>query len=156
MAVPGTDGYLSRYTHRVAISNSRLIAADQTGVTFRCKDYRIEGPGRYKAMTLKPGEFIRWFLIHVLPKGFHRIRHCGLLASSTKAETIARARELIAAATPAQTAQKRQAPDSAAATDRLDHPCPCCFETVSRLNSKTRAASRRLLPSLKTNCRTAA
>src|SRR5207244_9732676 len=71
--------YLSRYTHRVAISNSRLIAADATGVTFSYKDYRIEGPGRYKTMTLKPDEFIRRFLIHVLPCGFHRIRHCGLL-----------------------------------------------------------------------------
>ena len=78
--------YLSRYTHRVAISNSRLIAADATGVTFRYKDYRIEGPGRYKTMTLKPDEFIRRFLIHVLPKGFHRIRHYGLLASGTKAD----------------------------------------------------------------------
>src|SRR5216684_1430797 len=73
--------YLSRYTHRVAISNSRLIAADATGVTFSYKDYRIEGPGRYKTMTLKPDEFIRRFLMHVLPNGFHRIRHCGLLAS---------------------------------------------------------------------------
>ena len=84
--------YLSRYTHRVAISNSRLITADATGVTFSCKDYRIEGPGRYKTMTLKPDEFIRRFLIHVLPNGFHRIRHCGLLASGTKTETIARIR----------------------------------------------------------------
>src|SRR3984957_15140218 len=80
--------YLSRYTHRVAISNSRLIAADATGVTFSYKDYRIEGPGRYKTMTLKPDEFIRRFLIHVLPNGFHRIRHYGLLASGSKAETI--------------------------------------------------------------------
>ena len=76
--------YLSRYTHRVAISNSRLIAADATGVTFSYKDYRIEGPGRYNTMTLKPDEFIRRFLMHVLPNGFHRIRHCGLLASGTK------------------------------------------------------------------------
>jgi hypothetical protein len=91
--------YLSRYTHRVAIANSRLIAADASGVTFSYKDYRIEGPGRYKTMTLTPTEFIRRFLMHVLPKGFHRIRHCGLLASGAKAETIARARELIAAAT---------------------------------------------------------
>jgi hypothetical protein len=118
--------YLSRYTHRVAISNSRLIAADETGVTFRYKDYRIEGPGRYKTMTLKPGEFIRRFLMHVLPKGLHRIRHYGLLASGSKADTVARARELIAAATPAQTAQKQQASDSAAATDKPAHPCPCC------------------------------
>ncbi|MGH6740186.1 MAG: IS91 family transposase, partial [Bradyrhizobium sp.] len=118
--------YLSRYTHRVAISNSRLIAADQTGVTFRYKDYRIEGPGRYKTMTLKPGEFIRRFLIHVLPNGFHRIRHYGLLASGTKADTIARARELIAAATPVQSAHNQQAADSTAATDKPAYPCPCC------------------------------
>jgi putative transposase/transposase-like zinc-binding protein len=118
--------YLSRYTHRVAISNSRLIAADETGVTFRYKDYRIEGTGRYKIMTLKPGEFIRRFLMHILPKGVHRIRHYGLLASAGKADIIARARELIAAATPAQTAQKQQAADSAAVTDKPVHPCPCC------------------------------
>ena len=67
--------YLSRYTHRVAISNSRLIAADATAVTFKVKDYRVEGPDRYTTMTLEVGEFIRRFLIHVLPKGFHRIRH---------------------------------------------------------------------------------
>ena len=118
--------YLSRYTHRVAISNSRLIAADATGVTFSYKDYRIEGPGRYKTMTLKPDEFIRRFLMHVLPNGFHRIRHCGLLASGTKTETIARARQLIAAATPAQTAPTQRAPDNAAATDDPSNPCPCC------------------------------
>ena len=88
--------YLARYTHRVAISNSRLIDAKR-GVRFKFKDYRIEGPGRYKTMTLEPAEFIRRFLLHVLPKGFHRIRHYGLLASSrTKAETLAQARELIA------------------------------------------------------------
>src|SRR6195256_5605131 len=118
--------YLSRYTHRVAISNSRLIAADATSVTFSYKDYRIEGPGRYKTMTLKPDEFIRRFLMHVLPNGFHRIRHCGLLASGTKTETIVRARQLIAAATPAQTAPTQQAPDNAAATDDPTNPCPCC------------------------------
>ncbi len=116
--------YLSRYTHRVPISNSRLIAADATGVTFSYKDYRIEGPGRYK--TLKPDEFIRRFLMHVLPNGFHRIRHYGLLASGTKTETIERARQLIAAATPAQTAPTQPAPDNAAATDDSTNPCPCC------------------------------
>jgi hypothetical protein len=80
--------YLSRYTHRVAISNRRLISADQTGVTFRWKDYRIEGPGRYQTMKLSTHEFIRRFLIHVLPRGFHRIRH--------RAANIASARELLA------------------------------------------------------------
>jgi integrase len=76
--------YLSRNTHRVAISNSRLIAADQTSVTFKVKDYRVEGPGRYTTMTLGTHEFIRRFLLHVLPKGFHRIRRCGLLAGGTR------------------------------------------------------------------------
>ena len=88
--------YLSRYTHRVAISNRRLVAADDGGVSFRWKDYRIEGPGRWKTMTLTPHEFIRRFLMHVLPKGFHRIRHYGLLASGHRAANIARARELLA------------------------------------------------------------
>ncbi|TIS52677.1 MAG: IS91 family transposase, partial [Mesorhizobium sp.] len=74
--------YLSRYTHRVAISNSRLIALNEAGVTFRVKDYRRNGSERYRTMTLEAGEFIRRFLLHVLPKGFHRIRHYGLLASA--------------------------------------------------------------------------
>ena len=88
--------YLSRYTHRVAISNRRLISADETGVTFKWKDYRIEGPGRYKTMTLSTHEFIRRFLMHVLPKGVHRIRHYGLFANGNRAANIARARELLA------------------------------------------------------------
>jgi Putative transposase/Transposase zinc-binding domain len=117
--------YLARYTHRVAISNSRLIKADETGVTFRYKDYRIKGPARYKTMTLAPAEFIRRFMLHVLPKGFHRIRHYGLLASCrTKAETLARARALIAATTPAA---KMQCNDEATASiEQPAHPCPCC------------------------------
>jgi hypothetical protein len=124
--------YLARYTHRVAISNRRLIKADATGVTFTFKDYRINGPGRYKTMTLEPGEFIRRFMLHVLPKGFHRIRHYGLLASSrAKAATIERARDLIQKAAPAQAlASKPTAADDASATtaapDKPEHPCPCC------------------------------
>jgi Putative transposase len=122
--------YLARYTHRVAISNSRLIKADERGVTFRYKDYRVEGPGRYKTMTVAPGEFIRRFMLHVLPKGFHRIRHYGLLASSrTKADTIERARELIKLATPPQpprSTKPHEAPASTEATDKPIHPCPCC------------------------------
>src|SRR5262245_65805252 len=92
--------YLSRYTQRVAISNSRLISADADGITFKYTEYRLEGPDRYKTMTLEPGEFIRRFLMHVLPKGFHRIRHFGLLVNGgdTRAEKLARARQLIAAA----------------------------------------------------------
>jgi len=87
--------YLARYTHRVAISNSRLLACDDKGVTFKWKDYRLEGRERYKVMTLPFHEFIRRFLMHVLPAGFHRIRYYGLLASGKRAENIARARELL-------------------------------------------------------------
>ena len=87
--------YLSRYTHRVAISNSRLIAMDERGVTFRWKDYRAKGRTRYKAMTLEPSEFMRRFLLHVLPGGFHRIRHYGLLANGSRRASLALARELL-------------------------------------------------------------
>jgi len=87
--------YLSRYTHRIAISNHRLIKADEAGVTFKWKDYRVEGPDRYKTMTLPVDAFIRRFLNHVLPKRFHRIRHYGLLANGNRAANVARARELL-------------------------------------------------------------
>jgi hypothetical protein len=117
--------YLARYTHRVAIANSRLISADQTGVTFKWKDYRIEGPGRYKSMTLPTHEFIRRFLIHVLPKGLHRIRHYGLFANGkNRAANIARARQLLAAPQ-----NREQHLDPAAEPDQpraLPMPCPCC------------------------------
>jgi hypothetical protein len=75
--------YLSRYTHRIAIANSRLLRANKDSVTFKWKDYRIKGDKRYKTMDLKTDEFIRRFLIHVLPNGFHRIRHYGLLSNKT-------------------------------------------------------------------------
>jgi hypothetical protein len=113
--------YLSRYTHRVAISNRRLIAADAKAVTFKVKDYRIDGPGRYKTMTLDAHEFIRRFLIHVLPKGFHRIRHYGLLASGVKADNLALARKLLDVAPPPP------GPEPAASDPATPAaPCPCC------------------------------
>lgn len=87
--------YLSRYTHRVAISNSRLIACDERGVTFKWKDYRAKRRDRYKTMTLDTGEFIRRFLIHVLPRGFHRIRHYGLLANHVRVKQVQRLRQLL-------------------------------------------------------------
>ncbi len=93
--------YLSRYTHRVAISNSRLLALDERGVTFRWKDYRAEGRTRHKTMTLSAGEFMRRFLLHVLPSGFHRIRHYGLLANPTRKKHIDAARALLQAPPPA-------------------------------------------------------
>ena len=118
--------YLARYTHRVAIANSRLIALDEGGVAFRYKDYRRHGQARYRTMTLSADEFIRRFLLHVLPKGFHRIRHYGLLASAGCKANIVRARELIAVRSPEvapPAAQDAADPDAAA-----DHrpSCPCC------------------------------
>jgi hypothetical protein len=92
--------YLSRYTHRVAISNSRLLAMDERGVSFRWKDYRAKGRTRHKAMTLSPQEFMRRFLLHVLPGGFHRIRHYGLLANGSRRDNLALARELLHVAPP--------------------------------------------------------
>jgi hypothetical protein len=117
--------YLSRYTHRVAISNRRLIALDHNGVTFNYKDYRADGRARYKTMTLATHEFIRRFLIHVLPDGFHRIRHYGLFASASRADNIARARELLNAPPPQTQSDDAQAtkPDD---PPTLSHPCPCC------------------------------
>ena len=87
--------YLSRYTHRVAIANSRLIALDEQGVTFKWKDYRAKEQVRHKTMTLASDEFIRRFLLHVLPSGFHRIRHYGLIANTTRKDNLTRARELL-------------------------------------------------------------
>jgi hypothetical protein len=117
--------YLARYTHRVAISNSRLVALHDNAVAFKWKDYRIERRDRYKTMTLDAHEFIRRFLIHVLPSGFHRIRHYGLFASGARAHNIARARELLAASIqPNQTggANDRDEAEPTAPS----HPCPCC------------------------------
>ncbi|SDR63898.1 Transposase zinc-binding domain-containing protein [Rhizobiales bacterium GAS113] len=111
--------YLSRYTHRVAISNRRLIAFDETGVTFRYKDYRRHGADRHRAMTIAADEFIRRFLIHVLPRGFHRIRHYGLLACSARKASLARARELLAVAPPPEDDMPAEPVDT-------HSPCPCC------------------------------
>ena len=113
--------YLSRYTHRVAISNRRLISADAKAVTFKVKNYRIDGPGRYNTMTLDAHEFIRRFLIHVLPKGFHRIRHYGLLATGVKADSLALARKLLDIAPPAPEPE-----DAASDPATPVKPCPCC------------------------------
>ena len=112
--------YLSLYTHRVAISNGRLIAFDEAGVTFRYKDYRRCGPQRQQVMTLDAHDFMRRFLLHVLPHGFHRIRHYGLFASATRKANIARVRDLLAAPSPAPEPVDAEEPP-----DPLP-PCPCC------------------------------
>ena len=111
--------YLARYTHRVAISNSRLIAFDESGVTFRYKDYRRPGADRQQVMTLAADEFIRRFLLHVLPRGFHRIRHYGLLAGASRKANLDRARQLLAVAPPA-------VDDPSAQPDDFRPLCPCC------------------------------
>ncbi len=103
--------YLSRYTHRVAISNSRLIALDDKEVTFKWKDYRAKNGDVHKTMALPIAEFIRRFLIHVLPSGFHRIRHYGLFANGGRAENLARARQLLAMPTPDSELGNGQAAD---------------------------------------------
>ena len=114
--------YLSRYTHRVAISNRRLVAADDAGVAFRWKNSRIDGPDRWKTMRLHPHEFIRRFLLHLLPKGFHRIRHYGLFANANRAENIATARAFLDVAPPP--ADRQQPSDIALEAPRV-LPCPC-------------------------------
>ena len=114
--------YLSRYTHRVAIANSRLVAMNERGVTFGWKDYRAKGKTRHKTMTLGADEFMRRFLLHVLPGGFHRIRHNGLLANSSRKANLARVRELLHAL-PAATSQ---AQDSDAEIESAK-PCFVCL-----------------------------
>ena len=114
--------YLARYTHRVAISNSRLIACEAGNVTFKYKDYRADGRARHKTMTLAADEFIRRFLIHVLPSGFHRIRHYGLFANGGRVANIARARALLGV-DPPQTKPAEGDHDDAPV---FPPPCPSC------------------------------
>ncbi len=121
--------YLSRYTHRVAIANSRLIACDENGVSFSWKDYRAKGRERHNIMTLAPDEFIRRFLIHVLPQGFHRIRHYGLFANGGRAQNLALARRLLARRAPETTtdaAENAAENDNHAEPPALAQPCPHC------------------------------
>ncbi len=119
--------YLSRYTHRVAISNRRLVKADANGVSLRVKDYRASPNKRWRTMTLRPHEFIRRFLIHVLPKGLHRIRHYGLFASGAKAQNLANMRQLLGAAQPEPDEISSRDDNEAASTDAaVLRPCPLC------------------------------
>jgi predicted RNA-binding Zn-ribbon protein involved in translation (DUF1610 family) len=135
--------YLSRYTHRVAISNQRLIASNEQGVTFRYKDYRAKGHNRRKTMTLSQDEFMRRFLLHVLPSGFHRIRHYGLLANSGRKDNISRARELLHVATTDSQA------NATIATDEPAQPvftCPDCGSAMVIVSVFTREALIRAPP----------
>ena len=137
--------YLSRYTHRVAISNSRLITMDNEGVTFKYKDYRVEGRKRYKTMTLEPNEFIRRFLTHVLPRGFHRIRHYGLFANGGRVKNIAKARELLGMAKPQPEADKaRQNQENEPAM--LACPCTKCGGRMIIIETFERGSTPRNWP----------
>ncbi|MCX8955491.1 transposase, partial [Ruegeria sp. NA] len=117
--------YLSRYTHRVAISNHRLISADADTVAFRWKDYRIKRGDRMKVMRLSTAEFIRRFLIHVLPTGFHRIRHAGFLANGIRRDRIAMIRRLLDSAPEPDQMAEEEPLTGADEEDQLQ-PCPKC------------------------------
>lgn len=135
--------YLSRYTHRVAISNSRLIALDQRGVTFRWKDYRAKGRTRHKIMTLEAGEFMRRFLLHVLPAGFHRIRHYGLLANCSRTICLAVARQLLNETPP------REPADTDVSHDGLPtYVCPHCGHAMVIVQTFTRGQTIRAPPGI--------
>lgn len=138
--------YLSRYTHRVAISNRRLIACDERGVTFRWKDYRAQGRTRYKTMTLSTEEFMRRFLLHVLPRGFHRIRHYGLLANCGRKNHIATARELLHTSAPEAPASPK-----AAHTVRPTFICRHCGAPMIVINTFERAPNIRAPPCLQSS-----
>jgi hypothetical protein len=132
--------YLARYTHRVAISNSRLVSLDDRGVTFRWKDYRADGHARQKLMTLAASEFIRRFLIHVLPTGFHRIRHYGLFANPARAANLAKARALLAPPPPPAADAEPKAPAKPPIT------CPCCGGRMILVEIFQRGSSPRTAP----------
>lgn len=117
--------YLARYTHRVAISNSRLLDLDETHVSFRWMDYRENGHHKSKVMRLEAGEFMRRFLLHVLPDGFHRIRHYGIFANGHRADELALCRRLLDA--PSAPANRDDNDDDGqAAPNHEPSPCPCC------------------------------
>jgi hypothetical protein len=137
--------YLARYTHRVAISNSRLVALDAHSVAFRWKDYRSDRPERTKVMKLAIDEFIRRFLIHVLPTGFHRIRHYGFSAGSSRADNMARARQLLNA--PATQPEPSDADATNASEPKaLSYPCPCCGGRMIVIETFARGCSPRYRP----------
>ena len=146
--------YLSRYTHRVAISNSRLISMDDRGVTFRWKDYRVKdtttGKTRHKTMTLTPQEFMRRFLLHVLPGGFHRIRHYGLLANGSRKQALAKVRDLLMSPAPVQAAVTADpaSDGAAAATSPRTHPFVChhCGQPLTVLLTLARGQAIRAPP----------
>jgi hypothetical protein len=139
--------YLSRYTHRVAISNRRLVALNERGVTFRWKDYRAKGRTRNKTMTLGADEFMRRFLLHVLPRGFHRIRHYGLIANAERRDNLEKARELLQVEAPgAQT--EPQSDDRPAGSSPPTFVCPDCGAAMIVIDTLVRMPRIRAPPQL--------
>ena len=134
--------YLSRYPHRVAISNSRLLTMDERGVTFRWKDYRAKGRTRHKTMTLDVHEFMRRFLLHVLPHGFHRIRHYGIIANAGRKKNLAKARELL----DVMADLPRLEVAGATATTRPTFVCPHCGAAMSIVDTFLRGQPIRAPP----------
>jgi hypothetical protein len=133
--------YLSRYTHRVAISNQRLLAFDERGVSFRWKDYRENGRTRHNVMTLEPGEFMRRFLLHVLPTGFHRIRHYGLLTNPVRRANLAKIRTLLGVAP-----KLNSSPHEAAVVDQPTFICRHCGAPMLVIDILTRTVPIRAPP----------
>jgi hypothetical protein len=137
--------YLARYTHRVAIANSRLIDVDDEHVSFRWKDYRDTGHHKSKVMRLTAGEFMRRFLLHVLPDGFHRIRHYGLFANGHRAEKIALCRKLLQASPAAQRVEAIRSDDESAASSEPPR-CPCCGGRMATMEIFERGCAPRYRP----------
>jgi hypothetical protein len=138
--------YLSRYTHRIAIANSRLVAFDGERVSFKWKDYRTKSAARYKLMTLEADEFVRRFLIHVLPDRFHRIRHYGLFANADRAANIALARQLLGVPDPAPSGADSD-PAHGGNKDEARNICPCCGGRMVIVETFEPGCQPRLWPS---------
>ena len=139
--------YLARYTHRVAIANSRLIALDEQGVTFKWKDYRAKGKTKYKTMTLSAEEFMRRFLLHVLPTGFHRIRHYGLIANAGRRDNLARVRELLNV--PSDADDEVSTGDATAEPVQPTYVCPDCGAPMIIIETLVRGQPIRAPPRLR-------
>ena len=139
--------YLARYTHRVAIANSRLVALDEHGVTFKWKDYRAKGRTKYKTMKLSTGEFMRRFLLHVLPIGFHRIRHYGLIANAGRRDNLAKVRHLLNVSSEADDAMSID--EAKAEPVQPTYVCPDCGAPMIIVETLVRGQPIRAPPRLR-------
>jgi predicted RNA-binding Zn-ribbon protein involved in translation (DUF1610 family) len=138
--------YLSRYTHRIAIANSRLLSMDEKGITFKWKDYRLKGAKRYQAMRLTADEFIRRFLLHVLPSGFHRLRHYGLIANANRKNNLLRARKLLQVNNSDVSAQEETTDKQQREEQSATYVCPDCGASMIVIETFTRQQQPRAPP----------